>query len=160
MKPYLNKLLGHRYISVVPHGSRNYWHAVDLRYAVLREPLGLNYTREQLLAEDKDIHIVYYTDAIVMGTMMLTPGANGHIKMRQVAVDEQYQGAGIGAKMVEFAEAYALDNGYHYMEMHARKTAVPFYTKLGYHTVGEEFMEVTIPHYKMEKDLAEAWKHR
>lgn len=157
---YLHKLTGHRYISVVPHGSRNYWHAVDLRYAVLREPLGLNFTREQLLAEARDIHLVYYTDAMVLGTMMLTPTDNGHIKMRQVAVDEQYQGAGIGAKMVEFAEAYSLDLGFHHMEMHARKTAVPFYLKLGYQIVGEEFMEVTIPHYKMEKDLVEAWKDR
>ncbi len=157
---YIHKLKGHRYISVVPHGSRNYWLAVDLRYAVLREPLGLNYTREQLLAEDKDIHLVYFTDSMVLGTMMLTPLENGRIKMRQVAIDEQYQGAGIGSKMVEYAEAYALDLGYNIMEMSARKTAVPFYLKLGYQTVGDEYEEVTIPHYKMEKDLAEAWAGR
>lgn len=157
---YMHKLLGHRYISVVEHGSRNYWHAVDLRYAVLREPLGLNYSRQQLLAEDKDIHIVYYKDALVIGTLMLTPHENGIIKMRQVAIDEGYQGEGIGSKMVEYAEAYALDHGFHTMEMHARKTAVPFYTRLGYQVVGEEFEEVTIPHYKMTKNLAEAWKDR
>lgn len=157
---YVHKLKGHRYISVVAHGSSNYWHAVDLRYAVLREPLGLNYTREQLLAEDKDIHIIYYTDSIVMATLMLTPTENGYIKMRQVAVDEQYQGAGIGAKLVEFSEAYALDLGYKHMEMHARKTAVPFYLKQGYKIIGNEFMEVTIPHFKMSKDLLEAWKDR
>ncbi len=157
---YLHKLKGHRHISVVPHGSRNYWHAVDLRYAVLREPLGLNFTREQLLAEDTDIHIIYFTDATAMGTLMLTPSENGHIKMRQVAVDDQFQGAGIGAKLVEYSEAYALDHGFKIMEMHARKSAVPFYQKLGYETVGEEFLEVTIPHYKMKKNLVEAWKDR
>ncbi len=157
---YLHKLKGHRYISVTEHGSRNYWHAVDLRYAVLREPLGLNFTREQLLAEDKDIHIVYHTDAMVIATLMLTPLDGGHIKMRQVAVDEQYQGAGIGAKIVEYSEAYALDHGFHTMELSARKNAVSFYQKQGYNIVGDEYMEVTIPHYKMEKDLQEAWKER
>jgi GNAT superfamily N-acetyltransferase len=157
---FIHKLKGHRHISVINHGSTNYWHAVDLRYAVLREPLGLNYTREQLLAEDKDIHIVYYTDSIVMATLMLTPAENGHIKMRQVAVDEQYQGAGIGAKLVEYSEAYALDLGFTFMEMHARKSAVPFYLKQGYKIIGEEFMEVTIPHFKMDKDLLTAWKDR
>lgn len=157
---FLHKLKGHRYISVVAHGSKTYWHAVDLRYAVLREPLGLNYTREQLLAEDKDIHFVYYTDSVVMATLMLTPAEDGHIKMRQVAVDELFQGAGIGAKIVEYSEAYALDYGFTYMEMHARKSAVPFYQKLGYNIIGEEFMEVTIPHFKMVKDLSEAWRDR
>lgn len=157
---YVHKLKGHRYISVVEHGSRTYWHAVDLRYAVLREPLGLNYTREQLLAEDKDIHIVYYTDAMVMGTLMLSPAANGRVAMRQVAIDEQFQGAGIGSKLVEYAEAYALDLGYTQMTLHARKTAVPFYLKLGYHTVGDEFESIGLPHYVMEKDLVEAWKDR
>ncbi len=157
---YVHKLKGHRHIKVVEHGSRYYWHGVDLRYAVLREPLGLNFTREQLLAEDKDIHIIYYTDAVAMGTLMLTPSNNGRIKMRQVAIDDQFQGAGIGSKMVEYSEAYALDHGFTIMELHARKTAVPFYQKLGYQVVGDEFLEVTIPHYKMTKDLQQAWKDR
>jgi predicted GNAT family N-acyltransferase len=37
--------------------------------------------------------------------------------------------------------------------MHARKTAKGFYEKLGYAVTGDEFMEVTIPHYIMEKAL-------
>jgi predicted GNAT family N-acyltransferase len=37
--------------------------------------------------------------------------------------------------------------------MHARKTALGFYEKLGYRVAGDEFIEVTIPHYVMEKDL-------
>jgi predicted GNAT family N-acyltransferase len=37
--------------------------------------------------------------------------------------------------------------------MHARKTAMGFYEKLGYEKIGDEFTEVTIPHYKMEKRL-------
>jgi predicted GNAT family N-acyltransferase len=37
--------------------------------------------------------------------------------------------------------------------MHARTTAVGFYEKLGYKRMGDEFEEVTISHYVMEKDL-------
>ncbi|MBS1564192.1 MAG: GNAT family N-acetyltransferase, partial [Bacteroidetes bacterium] len=33
------------------------------------------------------------------------------------------------------------------------KTAVGFYEKLGYVAVGEEFLEVTLPHFVMEKKL-------
>ena len=39
------------------------------------------------------------------------------------------------------------------MTMHARKTSVPFFEKLGYAVCGEEFLEITIPHYEMEKAL-------
>ena len=37
--------------------------------------------------------------------------------------------------------------------MHARKTALGFYGKLGYSVSGDEFTEVTIPHFVMEKSL-------
>ncbi len=39
------------------------------------------------------------------------------------------------------------------MIMHARKTAVGFYEKLGYKVTGKEFVEITIPHVVMEKKL-------
>jgi predicted GNAT family N-acyltransferase len=37
--------------------------------------------------------------------------------------------------------------------MHARKNAVGFYEKMGYRVKGPEFLEVSIPHYEMEKEL-------
>jgi predicted GNAT family N-acyltransferase len=37
--------------------------------------------------------------------------------------------------------------------MHARKDAIGFYEKQGYKISGDEFTEVTIPHFVMEKKL-------
>jgi predicted GNAT family N-acyltransferase len=37
--------------------------------------------------------------------------------------------------------------------MNARKNALGFYDKLGYKVVGDEFLEVTLPHFTMEKEL-------
>jgi predicted GNAT family N-acyltransferase len=37
--------------------------------------------------------------------------------------------------------------------MHARINSIGFYEKMGYKKRGEEFVEVTIPHYLMEKFL-------
>jgi predicted GNAT family N-acyltransferase len=54
---------------------------------------------------------------------------------------------------MQFAENLARDRGMKKLVMHARKTAVGFYEKLGYKVTGEEFEEVTIPHYEMEKVL-------
>jgi predicted GNAT family N-acyltransferase len=39
------------------------------------------------------------------------------------------------------------------MIMHARSTAIGFYEKMGYTVTGNEFVEVTIPHYTMQKTL-------
>lgn len=71
-----------------------------------------------------------------------------------MAVLNSLQGKGIGAAMLNFAENVARDRGYRNMTMHARKTAIGFYEKLGYKIKGDEFLEVTIPHFVMEKRLA------
>jgi ElaA protein len=34
--------------------------------------------------------------------------------------------------------------------IHAQTYAIPFYSKVGFKCVGDEFMEDGIPHYKME----------
>jgi ribosomal protein S18 acetylase RimI-like enzyme len=57
----------------------------------------------------------------------------------------------VGTKLVRFAEEDARGSGYRIMVLHARKTAVPFYEKLGYSILGEEFLEINLPHYTMQK---------
>jgi len=38
--------------------------------------------------------------------------------------------------------------------LHVRESAASFYEKAGYKIIGHTFMEVTIPHVRMEKHLA------
>lgn len=150
---YVNRVKDNKGFSCTAHLSRDYWRSVDLRHDVLREPLGMKFTRAQLLAEDKDYHIIYKSINVVWACLVLTPQKNGRIKMRQVAVDDELQGRGIGAKLIEWSEAFAKDEGFTLMECNARKRAVPFYLKQGYTVVGDEFTEIGIPHYHMEKQL-------
>lgn len=84
---------------------------------------------------------------------MLTPLSGGTVRLRQMAVPNSMQGKGVGRALMIFAENIARDLGYKKLCMHARKTAIGFYQKLGYSISGEEFLEVTIPHYIMEKSL-------
>jgi predicted GNAT family N-acyltransferase len=51
---------------------------------------------------------------------------------------------------VKEAEKYAWRQ-YNKIVLHARKAAVGFYRKLGYKIASGEFIEVTIPHFMMEK---------
>ena len=84
---------------------------------------------------------------------MLTKVDNQCVRLRQMAVQNNLQGKGIGASMMNYAENVARDAGYSKMIMHARKTVIGFYEKLGYKVVGKEFEEITIPHLVMEKKL-------
>ena len=68
-------------------------------------------------------------------------------------VSEEWTGKGMGRAIMQFAENISRDRGYKTIAMHARKTAIGFYEKLGYRIQGQEFTEVTIPHYEMLKDL-------
>lgn len=138
----------------IEFATPEYDEAVRLRYEVLRRPLGLDFEPEQLAGEYADIHLLAYTaSGHLAGCLVLTPLDADTIKMRQVAVAPELQGRGVGKLLVEASEARAKSAGYRRMSMHARETAVPFYLRLGYATVGERFEEVTIPHFKMEKAL-------
>jgi N-acetylglutamate synthase-like GNAT family acetyltransferase len=140
-------------IRLIPHGSREYEETVALRDDVLRRPLGLTFTAEQLGAEATDFHVACYRDGALAGCLILTPLSADELKMRQVAVEPSMQRRGIGQAMVAFCERFARANGYREITMHARETAVPFYEKLDYERVGEQFEEVTIPHWKMRKGV-------
>lgn len=138
-------------IKLVEHGSALYEKEIHLRRKVLREPLGLVFTHEQLSAEVTDLHLVAVKEDNVIGCLVLTPISCDTVQMRQVAVEPSMQGSGIGRQLVEASEKLAQERGYSEMMLHARDTAVNFYLKLGYGIRGEPFVEVTIPHREMFK---------
>lgn len=140
-------------IRIIDHGSAEYDQTVALRDEILRRPLGLTFSPESLAAEVSDVHIACYRDGRLAGCLILSPVGDGSLKMRQVAVDAEAQGSGIGRALVEYSEEYARRRGFGEITMHARDTAVQFYLKLGYEQVGEPFVEVSIPHRKLCKSI-------
>ncbi len=146
-------IVAEQYIREVEHGSPAYRATVDLRDSVLRKPLGLHFSADELEAEKDSLHIVCYRGDRLVGCLVLRPLAGGDVRMRQVAVVPELQGQGIGTALIEYAEALARKIGFRRMVLHARDTAVSFYEKLGYCRFGNEFEEVTIPHWAMEKRL-------
>ena len=133
--------------------SEEYKKALALRDNILRKPLGLKFTVEELSKDIGDVHMGLFEGDRVVACLTLTLLPNGKVKMRQVAVDDKMQKRGLGTQLSVAAEEYARDRGFVIIFCHARKVAVPFYLKLGYKRVGDEFTEVSIPHYLMEKKL-------
>lgn len=140
-------------LKIIDHDSKEYKQMVDLRFNLLRKPLGLTFTPEDLAAEKEDILIGVFEDEKLEACCILTETAPKTVRLRQMAVAATLQGKGIGRALMSFAENIARDRGYRRLTMHARKTAVGFYEKNGYKVCGPEFVEVTIPHFEMEKEL-------
>ena len=140
-------------LKIIQHKSPEYDQMVQLRLEILRIPLGLAFTEEQLAKEKDDILIAAFEEGKIVGCCVLTAHDKDTIQLRQMAVKQDIQAKGTGKKIVEFAERTAFALGYSTLMMHARDTALGFYQKCGYEIKGNEFIEVTIPHYVMEKEL-------
>jgi GNAT superfamily N-acetyltransferase len=140
-------------LKIIEFGSPSYQKMVDLRFQILRNPLGLTFSQADLDKEKDDILIGFFEEDNLEGCCILTPDNKTEIRLRQMAVISGLQHRGIGRAIMNFAENVARDRGYKVLHMHARKTAVGFYQKLGYEIIGEEFEEVTIPHFEMQKAL-------
>lgn len=140
-------------IKQIDFASKEYHQMIKLRNEILRKPLHLAFEKEELNKEKNDILIGAFEEDKMLGCCLLTKIDKEYVRLRQMAVQDNLQGKGIGASMMNFAENIARDNGYKKMVMHARKTAIGFYEKLGYTVIGSEFVEISIPHFIMEKRL-------
>ena len=140
-------------LKIIDYGTDEYQQMLKLREAVLRKPLGLSFSKEELEKEKNNLLIAAYEDKQMLGCCMLVEEEPETVRLRQMAVINDLQGKGIGKALMIFAENLARDRGYRHITMHARKNAIGFYEKMGYRIRGQEFQELTIPHYVMEKDL-------
>jgi predicted GNAT family N-acyltransferase len=135
------------------HGSDEYRQALALRNLVLRQPLGLQFTAEDLKKDEDDLHFGTFEDNKIVACLTLSKGINGRVKLRQMAVAPEWQAKGKGKELLFEAEKYCRINQVKEIYCHARKSAVPFYKNSGYEVSGDEFTEVNIPHFVMEKKL-------
>ncbi len=140
-------------LKIIDYGTGEYHRMLKLRDDILRKPLGLEFSPEELEKEKQNLHIAAYEDDQMLGCCMLVQEEPETVRLRQMAVVNDVQGKGIGRALMQFAENLARDRGYKKITMHARKNALGFYEKMGYRKKGEEFEEITIPHFVMEKEL-------
>jgi predicted GNAT family N-acyltransferase len=136
----------------IEYNSQQYWEAVKLRSKVLREPLNMKFTDEQLKAEHSYVHLAaYFNNRLICCLYLITDSHTARLK--QFVVEPELQGQGVGKIMMEYMESYCLDHKFTCIFMHAREYAVPFYEKLGYKKYEDEFLEIGLPHWKLRKNL-------
>jgi len=129
---------------------------LDLRFRVLREPLGFERGSEIYTDEAACRHLIAVSAGEVIGCVLFHPAGRGSGRMLQLAVDPRRRLSGIGRELVFRLEGELADDGYRDVMLHAREEVVEFYQKLGYRCEGTAFIEIGIPHVIMRKPIGTA----
>lgn len=97
-------------------------------------------------------HCIVYKDGAAIGTARLIP-QNCRGKIGRVAVLKEFRGLGLGFKIMVAILEKANQLSYEGLSLSAQVYAVPFYEKLGFSVVGDEYLEDGEPHINMVKTL-------
>jgi predicted GNAT family N-acyltransferase len=136
----------------IDFGSDDFRKECELRNEVVRVPIGLCLYDEDLDRERQQLHFGLFDQCgDLIACVIAIVSSCSKAKIRPMAVRGEHQGKGYGRRVIHDLEEYLALQGVVHLDLHARLTAVGFYTKLGYAKVGQEFMEVGIPHVGMEK---------
>jgi ribosomal protein S18 acetylase RimI-like enzyme len=75
------------------------------------------------------------------------------MKLRQMVVATAYQRQGLGWTLLSGVETVLSAGGVPTPTLHARWSAVGYYRRIGYSTHGERFIDISLPHVEMRKQL-------
>jgi len=88
------------------------------------------------------------------------PAATGRVrfidqsaKLERICVLKPYRQYGLGKRVIAALEAMAIEKKVSQCLLHGQTHAIPFYERLGYKVVSEEFIEDGIPHVEMVKQM-------
>lgn len=126
----------------------------DLRYRILREPLGKERGSERNEGDQTGIHFALYDNKQLKAIARLDNAGEKSAQVRFVAVETELQGKGYGRKIMEATEVAAQHAGSEKMILHARDYAVEFYLRLGYEVIEPSYkLFDVLQHFLMEKGL-------
>ncbi|ASS47846.1 MAG: hypothetical protein A3D31_18530 [Candidatus Fluviicola riflensis] len=134
------------------------WEAYyDLRYRVLREPLGKERSSERNDGDATGIHFALFDGESILAVARLDKVSELICQVRFVAVETTIQGKGLGKRIMDEVEKRGVEEGYTKLILHARDYALPFYEKLGYALLGPSYkLFDVLQHYEMEKILVKS----
>ena len=130
-----------------------YAQELDLRWRVLREPLGFAPDAVAFPFEAESLHLVALDAGRVVGCVLFHPEGTETGRLFQMAVEPDRQGTGLGTRLVRTLETGWRRRGFREVTLHARDTAVGFYARLGYASSGPPYVEVGVPHQNMRRTL-------
>ena len=126
----------------------------ELRNKILLRPIGVpDFGWE--MNDSRSWNFVAVDDAKVIGCVLLVPlDENLQVcQLIQMAVDHNWQGKGVGKKLVNDLLVFAETKGFAEIVIHSRADVTSFYEALGFKTFGDEFEEVGVVHRHLRLNL-------
>lgn len=81
---------------------------------------------------------------------------DGYGKVERICVLKDKRKSGAGKAIMEGIEEFAKSKGIDKLKLNAQTQAIPFYSRLGYEVVSEEFLDAGIPHKTMVKHIEQS----
>ena len=144
------------HLRFVEYGSREWLEARELRYTLFFLPHRLGPEVMDDAQEAYAMHAVILEAGAVVGCARLFSAGQGKFQISQMAVLPARQGQGIGHMLLKKLVGQAASLGATSVELRARLTAVPFYTRAGFLPDGEAFVseKTGVPHVNMKLELS------
>lgn len=111
------------------------------------------YTMEFDETDKRSVHVCASDGNIPVATARAFVTEGQTYAIGRVAVAKPYRKKGVGRFLLQKLEAHLLAMGAKKLTLRAQISAMGFYEKLGYHSVGEETFDEARPHMRMEKLL-------
>ncbi len=128
---------------------------LKLRYEVLRKPWSQTIDSATDQLEEKSINaFIQNNKGVYIACGRLQENENKIGQIRFMAVDQNYQGKGLGKLIITFLEEKAKDLQLNKIQLQARENAVSFYKNNGYVMIEKTFLLWDqIQHFLMEKNV-------
>ena len=109
---------------------------------------GIDYDIERDEYDEVATHSVVYENKIPVAAGRLVKKKSDY-NLGRIATLKEYRGKGYGKMVTKFLMLWAYDNSITVLDLHAQKSAVSFYEKLGFIPCGQPFSEAGIEHRSM-----------
>ncbi|NHN34141.1 GNAT family N-acetyltransferase [Paenibacillus agricola] len=123
-----------------------------IRKVVFVEEQGVTEEEEYDEFEKTSEHVLVYFEDRPVGTGRIRI-VEDMAKLERICILKEYRKYGLGKKIMDALESIAKSRGLSKAKLHAQTHAKEFYSKIGYKTVSDVFLEADIPHIAMVKEL-------
>jgi N-acetylglutamate synthase-like GNAT family acetyltransferase len=137
-----------------PQNTQEFFDYYNLRWRILRAPLNQPKGSEKDEYENQAIHIIAVEEDKIIGCGRAHFNTKQEAQIRFMAVEDQWQGKGIGKMILDELEKRVLKKGAKKIILHARENVIKFYQKNGYIVIKPSHtLFGKVKHYLMIKNI-------
>jgi hypothetical protein len=142
-------------LKFIEYSSDEYRQAAQLRYQLFYQDHNIPFSAIVESQEKQDLHLVIATHSTncVLAYGRLGQNNAEEFQIYQMVVRPEYQGQGLGKRILQTLTELAINQGASCLVLNARVAKLQFYQKMGFEPVGEVFASsmTGVPHIRMQK---------